>query len=322
MKRFPGSSITAAVLALALSGAALAQYPDHAVRIIVPFATGGATDALGRAVCEVLSLDLKQNCIVENKPGAGTAIATAFVSKSAPDGYTLLLTTNAFSILPAISKNLPYGGVDAFSPIAGLGDTPNVMVVRADSPYKSAAEFLAAARASPGKLTYGSSGTGSATHFSAELLKSMTGLDIVHAPYKGAAPLITDLLGGHIHAAFSSLPSAMPFIADGRVRPLAVTSAKRSPAVAATPTFAESGVTGYDVSVWYGVFTAPGTPRPIVERLHQALATADRNERFRQWAAREGVVPSISTPEALAKLAKAEEARWREVARVQGISGD
>jgi tripartite-type tricarboxylate transporter receptor subunit TctC len=154
------------------------------------------------------------------------------------------------------------------------------------------------------------------------LLKSMTSLDIGHAPYKGAMPLITDVLGGHIDAAFSSLPSAMPFIADGRVRPLAVTSASRSARLPETPTFAESGVAGYDVVVWYGVFAPPGLPKPIVQRLNQALKTATQNERFREWASREGVVPSISSPEALAQLARSEETRWREVARIQNISGE
>jgi tripartite-type tricarboxylate transporter receptor subunit TctC len=309
-----------AVGALALCGVSHAAYPERTIRVIVPFATGGATDALGRAMCEVLSLDLKQTCIVENKPGAGTAIANAYVSQSPPDGYTLLITTSSFSIVPALSKSLPYGGIEAFSPIAGLGDTPNVMVVRADSPFKTAREFIATAKANPGKYTYGSSGHGSATHLSAELLKSMTSLDIGHAPYKGAMPLITDLLGGHIHAAFSSLPSAMPFIADGRVRPLAVTSASRSARVPETPTFAESGVAGYDVVVWYGVFAPPRLPQALVKRLNQALQTATQNERFREWASREGVVPAISSPEALAQMARSEEARWREVARVQKIS--
>jgi tripartite-type tricarboxylate transporter receptor subunit TctC len=311
-----------AVGALALCGMSHAAFPERTIRVIVPFATGGATDALGRAMCEVLSLDLKQTCIVENKPGAGTAIANAYVSQSPPDGYTLLITTSSFSIVPALSKKLPYGGIEAFSPIAGLGDTPNVMVVRADSPFKTMREFIAATKANPGKYTYGSSGHGSATHLSAELLKSMTALDIGHAPYKGAMPLITDVLGGHIHAAFSSLPSAMPFIADGRVRPLAVTSASRSARLPETPTFAESGVAGYDVVVWYGVFAPPGLPKPIVERLNQALKTATQNERFREWAAREGVVPAISSPEALAQLARSEETRWREVARVQNISAE
>jgi tripartite-type tricarboxylate transporter receptor subunit TctC len=309
------------VLLMATASAAEA-YPSKTIRLIVPFAAGGGTDLFARAVCDTLTVELKQTCIVESKPGAGTAIGNSFVSHSAPDGYNLLLTTSSFSIVPALNKGLTYGGVDAFSPVALLGETANVFVVRTDSPYKTFQDFIAAAKQNPGKRNYGSSGVGSTTHLAGELLASQAALDIIHVPYKGAGPLITDVLGSQVEMGVSSITSAMPFISDGRVRALAVSTAKRSARLPDVPTLNEAGVKGFDVAVWYALFAPPKTPKSIVMSLNKALLKLPQNPRFSQWAEREGVTAAHSTPEQLGQRAREDEARWRELAKARNIRID
>jgi tripartite-type tricarboxylate transporter receptor subunit TctC len=311
-----------AALAAAAGLAQAADYPEKPITIVVPYVPGGATDILARIVCNVVAADLQQTCLVENRPGAGTAIGNAFVSKSKPDGYTLLLSTNSFTVVPALSKTVGYSGVDAFTPLGFLGDTPNVIVVRNDSPYRSAAQLLAGIRANPGKINFGSPGVGTLNHMAAELMQTMGGLQMAHIPYKGSVPLINDLLGGQLQLSFSSLPSGMPFIKGGKVRALAVTSAQRSPALPDVPTMAESGLPGFDVSAWYGVYGPPDMPPAITNRLVQALRKVDKDPRAQQWAAQEGVILNFGGPEKLGPLARAEEARWKQVAKAQNISMD
>lgn len=319
IRRFVGGL---ALLAMGMAGPAHAQYPDQPITLVVPFATGGATDALARGVCTVIAAQLGQPCVVTNRSGAGTAIANAFVSQSRPDGYTLLLTTGSFSVVNALSRNLGYAGASAFTPVAYLGEAPNALVVPADSRFKTVGDLIAAARTPGGNVNFASSGVGSLTHLSGELLRMMGGFEMTHIPYRGAAPLTTDLLGGRVDSAFTSLPSSMPLVQSGRLRLLAVTSEQRSPMLPDVPTVAEAGVTGYATSAYYAVFGPANLPPAVMSRLAAALSQVEKDERVRVWAEREGLVLAYGGPERLAEVARVQEARWREVGQRQGIAID
>ena len=319
------SKFLTALALVALMGplTAMAQaYPSRAVRVIVPFPAGGGTDVIARTLGEGLAKELGQPFVVDNKPGGGTVVGNDAVAKSPADGYTLLLTTSAFSIVPSLVAKMPYPGESAFAPVALIGRAPNMMIVKNDSPFKTARDMLAYAKAHPGKLTYGSAGNGTSVHLAAELLKNSARIFITHVPYRGASPQITDLLGGQIDLAFATVPSVAPFLAGGKLRALAVTSAARSPSWPDVPTIAESGVPGYQADVWYGVFAPAGTPPAIVAQLNAAFKRAAQSETFRQRVEREGLVTAVGTPEELSRLAKAEELRWKKVVREQNITAE
>ncbi|MBT9442570.1 MAG: tripartite tricarboxylate transporter substrate binding protein [Acidovorax sp.] len=309
-------------LALATSGAIAQTFPHKPIRLVVPFPAGGGTDAMARTLGESLSREFGQPVLVENKAGAGTVIGNDFVAKSAPDGHTLLLNTSAIAIVPSLFAKLPYAQDSAFAPIMLLGRAPNVAVVRADSPLKSAREFLAHAKSNPGKVAYGSAGNGTSTHLAAELLKSMAHMYVIHVPYRGASPLVTDLLAGQIDVGFGTLPSVAPFIASGKLRALGVTSGKRSPLLLDVPTFAEAGVAGYQADVWYGIFAAAGTPVTVVNQLYGALKRASETEAFRQRARAEGLIVTLDPPEETARIVRAEIVKWRKVVKEQSIKMD
>ncbi len=309
-------------LALATSGAIAQTFPHKPIRLVVPFPAGGGTDAMARTLGEALSREFGQPVLVENKAGAGTVIGNDFVAKSAPDGHTLLLNTSAIAIVPSLFAKLPYAPDSAFAPIMLLGRAPNVAVVRADSPLKSAREFLADAKSNPGKVAYGSAGNGTSTHLAAELLKSMAHMYVIHVPYRGASPLVTDLLAGQIDVGFGTLPSVAPFIASGKLRALGVTSGSRSPLLPDVPTFAEAGVAGYQADVWYGIFAAAGTPVTVVNQLYGALKRASETEAFRQRARAEGLIVTLDTPEETARIVRAEIVKWRKVVKEQSIKMD
>lgn len=277
---------------------------------------------MARTLGESLSREFGQPVLVENKAGAGTVIGNDFVAKSAPDGHTLLLNTSAIAIVPSLFAKLPYAQDSAFAPIMLLGRAPNVAVVRADSPLKSAREFLAHAKSNPGKVAYGSAGNGTSTHLAAELLKSMAHMYVIHVPYRGASPLVTDLLAGQIDVGFGTLPSVAPFIASGKLRALGVTSGKRSPLLLDVPTFAEAGVAGYQADVWYGIFAAAGTPVTVVNQLYGALKRASETEAFRQRARAEGLIVTLDPPEETARIVRAEIVKWRKVVKEQSIKMD
>ena len=318
----------ASALAAILSGLALlmapvqAAFPDKAIRLAVPFPAAGGTDNLARSLGDSLSRILKQPVIVENRPGAGTIIGNDVLAKSAPDGHTLLLNTSAIAIVPALTAKLPYGSNAAFAPITVLGRAPNVAVVANDSPFKNARELLAYAKSHPGKLSYASAGNGTSTHLAAELLKATAGIFVTHVPYRGASPAFTDLIGGQIELGFATLPSVAPLLASGKLRALAVTSAARSPLLPEVPTFAEAGVAGYAADVWYGLYTAAGTPAAIVELLYSAISQAATTESFRKRATAEGLVVTLDSPAASARITRDEESKWRKVIRDQGIQSD
>ncbi|WP_416046804.1 Bug family tripartite tricarboxylate transporter substrate binding protein [Cupriavidus basilensis] len=299
-----------------------ASYPERPVRIVVPFPAGGGTDAIARSLGEALSRRLGKPFIVENKPGAASIMGSDQVSKSPADGYMLLLTTSAFAIVASVGPKLPYDGTRAFESVASLGRAPNVVLVRKDSRLKSMEDLLQVAKASPGKLTYGSAGNGSSVHLAAEYLQAMSGIRLIHVPYKGSAPQFADLLAGHIDAAFATMASSASLIRDGRVRALAVTSADRSPTFPGVPTVGEVGVKGYSADVWYGVFAPKGTPPAIVQVLYQAIASASASGPYRERLTREGVTGKVGSPLELTATVDQEVARWRSVAKERNIQFD
>jgi tripartite-type tricarboxylate transporter receptor subunit TctC len=301
---------------------AAAPYPTKPLRLVVPFPAGGGTDMLARALGEGLSKELGQTVIVDNKAGAGTVIGNDAVAKSAPDGHTLLINTSAFAIAPSLHPRMPYAAETAFTAVTLLGRAPNVAVVRPDSPLASGSAFLAAARAHPGKLTYGSAGNGTSTHLVAELLKVSHRIFVIHVPYRGASPVITDLLGGQIDLAFATLPSVAPFIASGKLRPLAVTSAKRSPLLPEVPTFGELGVRGYEAELWYGIWAPAGTPEAVLQKLHAAISRVGAGEEFKRRAQAEGLVLSLEPPAKAQGIVIADMARWKKVIQAQSIKAE
>ncbi len=298
---------------------AQANWPERAVKIIVPYPPGGTADVLGRLMAERLTETLKQSVIVENRPGAGGAIGAAAVARAAPDGYTLLMATIAsHSIIPAIGT-VPYDPIADFQPVVNVADTPNVLLVNVDTPYKSLADILAAARAKPGAITFGSTSLGGSPHMSGELLKSMAGVDLLHVPYKGGGPMLTDLIGGQVQLGFDNLPSSMPHIRSGKVRPIAVTTPERWPDAPEIPTIAEAGVPGYEVAAWFGILAPAGTPKPVVELLHRSSAEILKEPAFEKRLLELGAKPSGITPEQFSAMLERELGKWREVAAKNGL---
>lgn len=245
---------------------AIAAFPDKPIKIVVPFAPGGGTDLVARTMGIAMSQELGQPVIIDNKPGAGTIIGTEAVAKSPPDGYTLVMATVAHVVNPSIQGKLPYKHEKAFAPVMLVGVSPNVLLVRADSPLKSVKDVIDAAKAAPGKLSFASQGAGTSAHLAGELFKNLTKTDITHIPYKGAGPAITDVLGGQVDTMFATAAAVGTFIDSGKLRALAVTTATRSPspALANVPTIAEAGVPGYVADSWYGLYVPAGTPPDVI----------------------------------------------------------
>lgn len=313
-----------AFLAIAVIGAlpAMAAFPDKPIRIVVPFAPGGGTDAITRTLGVGMANTLGQPVIVDNKPGAGTIIGTDFVAKSAPDGYTLVMATFAHAVNPALQPKLPYDTRKAFAPVALIGASPNVLVVRADSPYKTLADLVAGAKAKPGKLSFASQGNGTSAHLAGELFKNLAKIDLVHVPYRGAGPAMTDLLGGQVDMMFATAAAAKSFVAAGKMRALAVTTAHRSPAYADVPTMAEAGVPGYAAESWYGLYAAANTPKDVIDRLNAAVRRAVKEAPFVQQTQTEGLDVNVGSPEELDRYVRAEEVRWRKVVQDNHITID
>lgn len=290
------------------------HWPTRAVRIVVPYPPGGTADVLARLVGERLSAATGQPFVIENRAGAGGAIGASAVARAQPDGYTLVMATIAtHSIIPALG-NAPYDPLADFQPVVNVADTPNVLCANVDSPYRSLADMLAAARAKPGTLAFGSTSAGGSPHMSGELLKSMASVDLVHVPYKGGGPMLTDLMGGQVPLAFDNLPSSMPHIRSGKIRPIAVTTAKRWSEAPNIPTIAESGVPGYEVAAWFGLLAPAATPRAIAQRAHGLVADTLSAEAFRKRLLELGAQPSGLDPDAFAAMLTRELAKWREVA--------
>src|SRR5471032_2363206 len=298
---------------------ALALYPDRIVKIVVPFAPGGGTDVIARTLAQEMARDLGATIVIENKPGAGTIIGTQAVAVSEPDGYTLLMGTFSHAVNPSLNTRLPYDPHRDFAAVALVARSFNVVVVNPKSPIKSIADLIAAAKASPGKLSYGTFGTGTSAHLAGELFKDMAKVDLTTVPYKGAAPAITDLIGGQIQVMFTTVASAASQIEAGQLRALAVTSAERSPAFPDLPTVAEAGVSGYSAESWYGLFAPAKTPLDVIARLNKSAGIAVQSEAFKKLGVNEGLVTVAQPPAELDRYLRGEEERWRKVIEDAGI---
>ncbi len=294
-------------------------YPVKCVRFIVPYAPGGSSDVLARTLGQKLGSSLGQTFVVDNRPGAGSMVGTDIAAKATPDGYTIILSDMPHTINPSIYAKVPYDPVKDFTPITTVGVSPMFLFVNPAVKALTVKEFIALAKAQPGKLSIASGGTGATTHLMAELLQSHAGIKLTHVPYKGAGPALTDVVAGQIPATFTSMATAAPFAQSGRLRILGVTSARRLAAFPDVPTFEESGVAGMIVEHWWGIMAPAGVPRPVVEKLHDAIVGAvdstDVRERFSVLA----VEPRTSTPQQFRVLLEADVGRWAKVVRDAGI---
>ena len=308
-------------LATAMTVPAMAaDYPAKPVRIVVPFPPGGTTDVLARFVANGLSERMGQQFVVDNRPGASGIIGTSMVAKAEPDGYTLVFATiNTHGINASLFPNLPYNPIKDFAPVTVVANTPNVLMVHPSVPAQNLAELIALAKADPGKLNFGSTSLGGSPHMSGELFKMMAKVDIVHVPYKGGGPMLTDLIGGHIQMAFDNLPSSMGHIRSGDVRAIAVTTAERVPSAPDVPTMRESGLPGYEVAAWFGMLAPAGTAPEIVTRLQQTIGEVLQSPESGKRLADLGAEPVGNTPAEFAEVIAYEVSRWREVVQTTGV---
>jgi len=313
-------SILAAGLGCCLAvgaGAAADRYPDHPVRWIVPYPAGGTTDILARLVGQRLLERLGQQFIIENRPGGGNNIGTEFVVNAPPDGYTVLLVNPANGINVSLYPNLHFNFLTDIVPIAGLIRVPNVMEVNPTIPASTVSEFITYAKANPGKINMASAGIGTSVHLSGELFKAMTGVDLLHVPYRGAAPALTDMIGGQVHVMFDNLPSSISHLRSGKLRPLAVTTAIRSDVLPDVPTVAET-VPGYEASAWFGIGAPKGTPAAIIDLLNREVNDALADPKLKARLVDLGGVPMPGSAADFGLLVKAETEKWAKVVKFSG----
>ena len=324
----PWISVFSATLALIASSAVFSEaqaqpYPSKPIRFVVPYPAGGPLDTVARLLAQKVSQSVKQPVVVDNKPGAGGNIGADTVAKSAPDGYTILMGAVAtHAINPSLYAKVPYDPVRDFAPVTQVASTPNVLVVHPSIPAATVTEFIAYARAHPGKLNFGSGSAGSAGHLAGELFKTLAGVDMAHVPYKGAAPAMQDLIGGQIQLMFDNLASSLTQVRAGKVKALAVTTARRTALAPELPTIAESGLPGFDISTWFGIFAPAGTPREALDRLHaeftHALASPDVRERMLNL----GAEPVGNKPEEFAAYIRAEAEKYARLVKASGARVD
>jgi len=310
-------------MALASSPAHAQSYPSKPIRFVVPYPAGGPLDTIARLLGAKVGESVKQAVVVDNKPGAGGNIGADIVAKSPADGYTILMGAVAtHAINPTLYKAIPYDSIKDFAPVTQVASTPNILVVHPSVPGANVREFIAHAKANPGKLNFGSGSTGSAGHLAGELFKSMAGVDMVHIPYKGAAPAMQDLVAGQIQLMFDNLASALTQVRAGKVKALAVTTAKRTPFAPDIPTIAESGLPGFDISTWFGVFAPAGTPREALDRLHAEFAKALAAPDVREKMVNMGAEPVGNRPEEFAAFVRAEAEKYGGVIKASGAKVD
>lgn len=313
-----------AVLALgtAVHHASAQNFPVKPIRFVVPLAAGGPGDVLARAIGQKLSERVGQPVVIDNRPGANTNVGTEFVAKAPPDGYTLLATASTLTINPSLYATLPYDPVKDFAPITLIALTPLILVVHPSLPVKSVKELIALARSKPGQLNYGSAGNGSALHLAGEMFNSLARVKLVHVPYKGVTGAFSDLLGGQISIMFPGAPIALPQVRAGKLRALGTTGAGRTPAAPELPPIGESGLPGYEVSVWYGMLASAGTPAAVINRLHSEISKIVQLPEIKERWAVLGAEPLYNTPEQFAAFLKADLGKWAKVVRDSGAKID
>jgi len=295
------------------------EYPARTIRIIVPYTPGGTADLLARTMGQKMAASLGQQIIIDNRPGAGGNIGAGLAAKSAPDGYTILMGTVAtHAINPNLYPNMPYDANTDFAPIILVATLPNLLVVNPSTPVKNVKELIALAKAKPGELAFASAGNGTSQHLSGELFKKMTGVDMIHIPYKGSAPALTDLLGGQVQLMFDNIPSSLPQVRAGKLRALAVTGPRRSPVLPDLPTVAEAGLTGYSITSWFALFAPAGTPAKVLIRLNKEAAKAIASKELQQQWMAQGLEPAGGTPDQLAEFRRIEAAKWEKIVRESG----
>jgi tripartite-type tricarboxylate transporter receptor subunit TctC len=316
-------ALATVVLLAAAMPAAAQDYPNRPITLIVPYAAGGGNDLMARTAADKMSKALGQQIVIENRGGAGGSIATRQVAKSAPDGYTLGLGgTGTLAIDPTLYSNVGYDPRKDFAPVGLIATSGLVICVHPSLPAQTISELIALAKKEPGKLNYASAGTGSGIHLGTEYLAHMAGIKLTHIPYKGSAPALTDLVGGHVAIYFSSLPPAIGLIKEGKVRALAVTGAKRSAILPDIPTVAEAALPGYEAVLHYGIVAPAGTPRPIIERLSTALRAAVMSDELKARLAEDGAEPLPSTPEEYAADIDREETKWSAIVKLSGAKAE
>ena len=310
-------ALSLAGLALGSGSASALDYPTRPVRWIVPYPAGGATDIMARLIGHRLSERLGQQFIIENKPGAGNNIGTEAVVNSSPDGYTILLVNPANAIKASLYAKLNFNFIRDIAPVAGISRVPNVMTVNPNVPAKTVAEFIAYAKANPGKINMASSGNGTSVHLSGELFKAMTGVEMQHVPYRGSAPAMTDLLSGQVQVIFDNMPSVLPHIKSGSLRALGVTTAKRAPQLPDVPTVGET-VKDFEASAWFGIGVPKGTPQEIVEKLNKEVNEILAEPEMIKRLAELGALPIVVTPKGFGEVVAAETEKWEKVVKFAG----
>ncbi len=321
MRRF--ARICALALLACIGNAVAQSWPAKPLRLMVPYPPGGSADILGRAIGQKLGESLGQQVVIDNRPGAGTAIGAEAVAKSAPDGYTILLgTVSSHAINPALTPGLKYDPVKDFAPVSLVASIPFALIVNPAVPANSVKDLIALAKGKPGGLNFSSAGSGTSNHLAGELFKSMTGTFMVHIPYKGSAPALNDLIAGQVQLMFDLVLTTAPHVKAGTVRALAVTAKERSPALPGVPTVAESGVPGYEVSAWFGFFVPAGTPSSVIAALNGATVRALQMPDLRERLASQGADPITDSPEHFAAYVREELVKWTRVVKASAIKPD
>jgi tripartite-type tricarboxylate transporter receptor subunit TctC len=321
--RLFASVLAVALSALAATGAAASGYPEHPIRLVVPFPAGGGADNLARAIMPKVEAALGQSIIIDNRPGAGGNVGAEMVARATPDGYTLLYGTNGtHSINASLYSNLRFDPVKDFAPVSRMTSIAAMLIVNPKLPVNSVAELIRYAKDHPGQVNFASAGNGTTSHLAGELFKTMAGIDLVHVPYRGGALAMTDLIGGQVQIMIEVMPNAYPMARSGRVRALAVSTAQRFAGAPEYPTIAESGLPGFEASAWDGVFAPAGTPQPIVERLNTAIHEALRDPALVQTLRGLGAQPVPNTPEEFARYIASSTDKWAVVVRASGAKID
>lgn len=321
-RRFVIARIVLAALAAIIVGPALAAYPDHAIKLIVPVPPGGGVDILSRAIGAKMSQSMGVPVVVENRPGASAAIGTELLARSAPDGYTIMMGYSAHATNPIFSPKLPYDTSKDFAAVAYVGYIPLILVVNPSFPPNSVKELIALAKSKPGQLQFASGGAGAGAHLSGELLKATAGVDLIHVPYKGNAPALTDVLGGQVPMMFDTITTALPHVKAGKLKALAVTSAKRSPLAPDVPTMIEAGLPDFEISAWYVIFAPAGVPHDVLQRLNSEINKAIEDPDLRRTLGQQGVVFVGGTPEQADAFVHGEIARWAKIIKAKGMTGN